>query len=86
VRFSYFAVPVMYDPSTGNALTGSKSPSPDSRGTVTRFTKSGASSGTVIPDGPLQVTASGTSTSVSSCRERSMAAKFRSTMTGPRLP
>ena len=34
-RFSYFAVPVMYEPSTGKALTGSRSPSPASSGTVT---------------------------------------------------
>ncbi len=76
----------MNEPSTGNALTGNSSPSPASSGTVTRFTKSGASSGTVIPDGPPHVPVAGISTSVSSASERSMAAKFLSTMTGPRLP
>ena len=85
-RFSYLVVPVMYDPSTGNALTGRRSPSPASSGTVTRLTKSGASAGTVLREGPPHVTAAGTSTWVSSCSERSIAAKFRSTTTRPRLP
>src|SRR5450759_5063833 len=45
-RFSYFVVPVGNVPSTGNALTGSWSPSPDISTAVTCLTKSGASSGT----------------------------------------
>ena len=44
-RFSYRAVPVGKVPSTGRALTGSRSPSPASIRAVTRWTKSGASSG-----------------------------------------
>ena len=45
-RFSYFVVPVGNVPSTGNALTGSWSPSPAISTAVTFLTKSGASSGT----------------------------------------
>ena len=45
-RFSYFAVPVGNVPSTGSALTGSRSPSPAIRREVIRATKSGTSSGT----------------------------------------
>ena len=45
-RFSYFVVPVGNVPSTGRALTGSRSPSPAISRAVTRATKSGTSSGT----------------------------------------
>ena len=42
LRFSYWVVPVGKVPSTGNALTGSRSPWPAIIGAVTRSTKSGA--------------------------------------------
>ena len=45
-RFSYFVVPVGNVPSTGSALTGSRSPSPAISRAVTSRTKSGAVSGT----------------------------------------
>jgi hypothetical protein len=45
-RFSYFVVPLGKVPSTGSALTGSRSPSPAIRREVTRATKSGTSTGT----------------------------------------
>ena len=45
-RFSYFVVPVGKVPSTGSALTGSRSPSPAISRDVIRATKSGTSSGT----------------------------------------
>ena len=44
-RFSYFVVPLGNVPSTGSALTGSRSPSPAISRDVTRATKSGTSSG-----------------------------------------
>ena len=46
LRLSHRAVPVGKVPSTGMALTGSRSPSPASIVAVTRRTKSGASAGT----------------------------------------
>ncbi len=45
-RFSYLVVPVGKVPSTGSALTGSRSPSPAMIRAVTCLTKSGALSGT----------------------------------------
>ena len=42
-RFSYFAVPLGKVPSTGSALTGSRSPSPAISRAVNRATKSGSS-------------------------------------------
>ena len=45
-RFSHFVVPVGNVPSTGSALTGSRSPSPAMSRAVTSLTKSGALSGT----------------------------------------
>ena len=45
-RFSHLAVPVGKAPSTGRALTGSRSPLPSSMRAVTRLTKSGACSDT----------------------------------------
>ena len=50
-RFSYCVVPVGNVPSTGKALTGSRSPSPAIRTAVTFLTKSGASSGTTATSG-----------------------------------
>jgi len=76
-RFSYFVVPVGNVPSTGNALTGSRSPSPSIRTDVTRRMKSGASSGTIeVIEWSLVTGPSVTWPSRS--RERSMAAKLRS--------
>ena len=46
-RFSQRVVPEGHVPSTGNALTGSKSPLLASITAVTRWTKSGASAGTM---------------------------------------
>ncbi len=46
-RFSHLVVPVGKVPSTGSALTGSRSPSPAIRRAVTVCTKSGAWSGTI---------------------------------------
>jgi len=85
-RFSYFVVPVRNDPSLGNALTGSLSPSPAISGTVTRRTNSGASSGTVMPAGIREVASAGTATSSSASSARSTAARLRSTTVRPRLP
>ena len=45
-RFSHFAVPIGHVPSTGNALTGSRSPFPARSTAVIRWTKSGASADT----------------------------------------
>ena len=46
LRFSHFAVAIGHVPSTGNALTGSRSPLPASITAVTFWTKSGACSET----------------------------------------
>jgi hypothetical protein len=77
-RFSYVAVPVGNVPSTGSALTGSRSPSPAMSVAVTRLTKSGASSGTVISIDRRLVTSAGTSTRcrlASACRWRRSCAR-----------
>ena len=47
LRFSQRLVPIGQVPSTGKALTGSRSPLPASITAVTRCTKSGASSATI---------------------------------------
>ena len=85
-RFSYLAVPVGNVPSTGSADTGSRSPSPAISSAVTRFTKSGASSGRRARAVAVAVTAAGTSTRWRAASEASMAAKLRSTIARPRLP
>jgi hypothetical protein len=85
-RFSYAAVPVGNVPSTGMADTGSRSPSPAMSSAVTRWTKSGAASGTVSATARSLVTSAGTSTRRSAASEVSMAAKFCSTTVRPRLP
>ena len=79
-RFSYLAVPVGKTPSTGSADTGNRSPSPASSRDVTRFTNSGASSGTRCARRAVAVTVSGTATCRSAASEASIAAKLRSTM------
>ena len=85
-RFSYFAVPVGNVPSTGSAETGSRSPSPAMRMEVTRFTKSGAESGTVWTIERVDVTVAGTCTLWRAARAASIAAKFCSTTVRPRRP
>ena len=84
-RFSYRAVPVGNVPSTGSALTGSRSPSPAIRRDVTRATKSGASSGTVRSSARRLVTRAQQVTWARRSRDRSMAAKLRATTASPRL-
>ena len=97
-RFSHFDVPEGHAPSTGRALTGSRSPWPCSILAVTRWTKSGASSGM----GGIRWTGSaapgpwwawigvasrpGIGTERSASMAASMAAKLRSTMVRPRRP
>ena len=85
-RFSYCAVPVGNVPSTGNADTGSRSPSPAINRAVTRVTKSGASAGRTVSMRYPGVTSAGTSTRESAAREASIAAKLRSTIVAPRRP
>jgi hypothetical protein len=76
LRFSQRAVPVGHVPSTGNALTGSRSPFPSSITAVTRRMKSGAFSLTMGGRGRVAVTSFGTGTSCSSASVASTAAKF----------
>ena len=86
LRFSHCAVPVGQVPSTGNALTGSRSPLLASITAVTRFTKSGAMSDTIGGSARVAVTAAGTFTSCRCASVWSTAAKFLRTTSGPRLP
>ncbi len=72
-RFSYLVVPVGNVPSTGIALTGSRSPSPAISRAVTSRTKSGAVSGTSDAIGRLAPTGR-RATRPSRAIERSMAA------------
>ncbi len=84
-RFSYLVVPVGKVPSTGSALTGSRSPSPAISRAVTDLMKSGTLSGTSARIG----SASPTEPRVTLPRRSmdwSMAAKLRSTTDWPRLP
>ena len=60
LRFSHFAVAIGHVPSTGNALTGSRSPLPASITAVTFWTKSGARSETSGGRPQRALTASGT--------------------------
>ena len=83
-RFSYFAVPVGKTPSTGSADTGNRSPSPASSCAMTRFTNSGALSGTRCSRRTVAVTVSGISTWWRAASDASIAAKFRSTIALPR--
>ena len=85
-RFSHFAVSVGKVPSTGSAETGRRSPRPASIMAVTRWTKSGASSGTGGRRWRSPVTPSGTGTSSRPSSAASTAAKFCSTTARPRLP
>ena len=83
-RFSYLVVPVGNVPSTGNALTGSMSPSPAISTAVTFLTKSGAVSGTENISERLLV-AFPSLTWPSRPIDMSIAAKLRSTTAWPRL-
>src|SRR5450755_4209431 len=85
-RFSYAAVPVGYVPSTGNALTGNRSPRPAIISAVTVRTNSGASAGTGNGKPRVALTNSGTTTRCNPCNDRSTAAWFIATTSGPRLP
>ncbi len=85
-RFSHFAVSVGKVPSTGSAETGSRSPLPASIIAVTRWTKSGASSGTGGGRCRSPATPAGTGTSCMPSSAASTAAKFCSTTERPRLP
>src|ERR1035437_1770094 len=83
-RFSYLVVPDGNVPSAGNALTGSRSPSPAIRTAVTFLTEAGALSGTVnMADWLLRGVPS--FTWASRPIDASMAAKLRSTTAWPRL-
>ncbi len=83
-RFSYLVVPLGKVPSTGSALTGSRSPSPAITREVKRATKSGTSTGTGgVVGRSLLTLPSGTCARRSS--ELSMARKLRWTMASPRL-
>ncbi|OIQ65398.1 hypothetical protein GALL_530430 [mine drainage metagenome] len=62
-RFSHWVVPRGQVPSTGKALTGSRSPLPSIITAVTRLTKSGASSATMGGRLRAEVAAAGTFTS-----------------------
>ena len=83
-RFSYLVVPVGKVPSTGNALTGSRSPSPAISRVVMRATKSGTSSETSDVVGCSSVTGPRV-TWPSRASDRSIAAKLRATTASPRL-
>ena len=85
-RFSHCAVAVGHVPSTGKALTGSRSPLLASITAVTRLTKSGAASDTMGGSARVAVTAAGTLTSWRFASVWSTAAKFLRTTSGPRLP
>ena len=85
-RFSHFAVPVGQVPSTGKALTGSKSPFPASITAVTFCTKSGAFSETRGGRVRLAVADFGTFTSWRLASAWSTTSQLRFTTSGPRLP
>ena len=83
-RFSYFAVPVGNVPSTGRALTGSRSPSPAMSRAVTRATKSGTPAGMAGTAGRSAAIGPGV-TFDRRASERSMASKLRATTASPRF-
>ena len=85
-RFSKRAVPVGNTPSTGIALTGSRSPSPASMRAVTRCTKSGASAGTAERRERVESATTGTTRQCSSFTVSLMAETLASTTGPPRLP
>src|SRR5438552_3221355 len=76
LRFSQRVVPLGYVPSTGSALTGSKSPWPAIMGPVTLVTNSGAPSATVWRSSRVLVTMDGTTTSCRCARAASTATKL----------
>jgi hypothetical protein len=79
-------VPTGQVPSTGNALTGKRSPLPASSTEVTRRTKSGAPDGTIGGRRRGDVAAAGTGTSFRCKAARAMAERLRRTTSSPRLP
>jgi hypothetical protein len=85
-RFSHFAVPTGQVPSTGKALTGSRSPLPASITAVTRCTKSGACWATTGGRVRVAFAACGTGISCRWASAWSTRSQFRRTTSGPRLP
>ncbi len=85
-RFSHRAVSVGQVPSTGNALTGNRSPWLASISAVTRLTKSGALSDTIGGRRCVAVAVAGTVTWCRLASVWSTAAKFFCTTSSPRLP
>src|SRR3990172_1819309 len=86
LRFSHCVVSSGHVPSTGNALTGSRSPLLASITAVTRWTKSGACSDTIGGIVRDALTAAGTLTSCRLASVWSTAAKLALTTASPRLP
>ena len=86
LRFSHLAVPVGKVPSTGSALTGSRSPSPARMRAVTCWKKSGAPTATEAIRRPVDSASAGTSMRCISLSARSIAAWLRSTIVRPRRP
>jgi hypothetical protein len=86
LRFSHFAVAIGQVPSTGNALTGRRSPLPASITAVTFCTKSGARSDTSGGRIRAALTFAGTGTWCRCASAWSTTSQFRRTTSGPRLP
>ena len=82
-RFSQRVVPSGHVPSTGKALTGSRSPWPASSAAVTRCTNSGASRGTTGGRARVASARAGRATSCSAASVASTAAQLRSTTVAP---
>src|SRR3954449_8843076 len=85
-RFSHFAVATGHVPSTGKALTGSRSPLPAIITAVTFCTKSGAPGETSGGRNRVALTVAGTEISCKCARVPSTASKFRRTTSAPRFP
>src|SRR5512143_1862852 len=84
--FSHWLVPTGQVPSTGKALTGSRSPLLAIMTAVTPWTKSGAATDTAAGRGRAVVTAVGAGTDESAARARSTASKLRLRTSPPFLP
>src|SRR3972149_8284186 len=85
LRFSHFAVAVGQVPSTGNALTGSASPLPESITAVTLCTKSGALPETTGGRRISEVALAGTRTSCRCTRESATTAEVLVTTSPPSM-
>ena len=85
-RFSHFAVPIGHVPSTGKALTGSRSPLPASITAVTFCTKSGACGGDERRTRVRRGDRRRHGNLVQVGQRVSTASKFRLTTSAPRLP